>query len=149
MAAPHLLLGMLSIAYQYGPDPDVDNNDHDREEGGKDDDSGASLSRLCFDRARVMINSNEKKARGSFEKLVVVQTYLLLQIHAMMYLCGSNSAYALKIHPRMVALARSGGLMQAMQAATTAVNDLDALWREFIKTESHKRCVCVCVWREA
>lgn len=127
--APHLILAMLSLGYQYGEDPD--RNDQTG--------SGASLSARCFHQARVLIPTEEESADDTAQNISIVQTYLLLQICAMMYLCGSDSTYSLKMHSKMISLVRAGGLMQpiAMQSGTT--ENLESLWREFIKAESHKR----------
>lgn len=96
-AASHLILSMLCIAYQYGEDPDCD----DREG------SGAALSLHCFHRARILVASSEEGAEDAKQKLVMVQAYLLLEVHAMLYLCGQDSSYGLKIHPKMVGVSRS------------------------------------------
>ncbi|KAL6898450.1 fungal-specific transcription factor domain-containing protein [Trichoderma evansii] len=128
--APHLILAMLSLGYQYGEDPD--RNDQTG--------SGASLSARCFHQARVLITTEEESLDDdTTQNIPVVQTYLLLQICAMMYLCGSDSTYSLRMHSKMISLVRAGGLMQpkAMQSSTTG--NLESLWREFIKAESHKR----------
>ncbi|KAH8894713.1 hypothetical protein GQ53DRAFT_780115 [Thozetella sp. PMI_491] len=128
-AAPFLVLSMLCLGYQYGEDPDC----------GSQEGSGASLSVRCFHRARVLIDSEEENADDSTQNNPMIQTFLLLQIFAMMYLCGNDSAYGLKMHSKMISLARAGGLMQPipMQSASTVC--LNSLWREFTKAESHKR----------
>lgn len=126
----YLLLGMLCLAYQYGEDPDGEDR------AG----SGASLSVRCFHRARMLIAAEEEKTDCSIHRAtVMVQTYLLLQIYAMMFLCGSDSAYGLKTHLNMISLARAGGLMQPISVEAAATTDLDSLWRQFIMSESHKR----------
>ncbi|KNG83187.1 hypothetical protein ANOM_008836 [Aspergillus nomiae NRRL 13137] len=73
------------------------------------------------------------------QNTTLIQSYLLLQICAMMYLCGDSSSSGLKMHSNMISLAREGGLMQPMPTATSTTEDLEALWHEFIKAESHKR----------
>lgn len=128
--APHLVLAILSLAYQYGDDP----------EGSGHTDSGSSLSVRCFHRARALIASEEARAEGVIHNISMVQTYLLLQICAMMYLCGGDySAHGLKMHSTMTSLARAGGMMQPLPLESAATKDLDSLWREFVKAESHKR----------
>ena len=127
-AAPHLIMSMLSLAYQHGDDPNY----------GDQPGSGVSLSTRCFHHARSLLSSEEGNTSDLSHNLTMVQSYLLLQICAMMYLCGDESAYGLKMHTSLIPLARAG-LMQPMLSTSTSTEDLDSLWREFIKAESHKR----------
>lgn len=114
----YLLLSMLSLAYQYGNDPE------------NPDESGADLSKRCFHRARALTSD---------EDISAVQSYLLLQICAMMYLCGQDSSHGLKMHSAMISLARSTGLMHPTTIEPSTTQDLDTLWHSFIQAESHKR----------
>ncbi|KAG9186319.1 hypothetical protein G6011_02875 [Alternaria panax] len=125
-----LLFGMLALGYQYGEDPD----DPETVE------SGASLSLRCFYQARALLKSaaNEEELDNS-QNITTVQAYLLLQVLTMMYLCGTSSAYGLKIHSKIVALARADGLMKPLPAEAAATADLDSLWHQFIRNETHKR----------
>lgn len=127
--SPYLILSMLSLAFQHGEDPDC------ADQIG----SGATLSLHCFHRARALLLSDERSSGVPSQDIATVQTYLLLQICAMMYLCGKDSAYALKMHSSMISLARAGGLMQPVSVVPSASTDLDSLWREFAIAESHKR----------
>lgn len=127
--ARHLGLGMLCLAYQHGEDPDA----------GEQPGSGAKLSRRCFHRARVLAAAAEEISGDLLHKTTLVQTYWLLQVCVMMYLCGEESTYGLKMHSRMVSLARFGGLTQTMPVESATNEDLDAFWRDFIVAESHKR----------
>lgn len=129
--AHHLLFSVLSLAYQYGEDPECE------EQPG----SGASLSLRCFHRARALLSFDEDGLDESMPHLTMVQAYLLLQICSMMYLCGKDSAYGLKMHSKMISHARTGGLMQATPDDAGSAGDLESLWRHFIKTESLKRTV--------
>jgi hypothetical protein len=129
--APELILGMLSLGYQYGEDPDM----------GDKEGSGAGLSMRCFHQARIMIASEEANTGDHSHNLSTVQSYLLLQICAMMYLCGTDSAYGLKMHSNMISLARASGIMQPRPTEPSTATDLDSLWREFVRAESHKRTV--------
>lgn len=81
----YLVLSMLCLAYQYGEDP----------ESGDQVSSGAILSTRCFHRARALIVSDEERTDSLRDKVPMVQSYLLLQICAMMYLCGDNSTFGL------------------------------------------------------
>lgn len=127
--SPSLILGMLSLAFQHEEDPEL------ADQIG----SGATLSLHCFHRARALLLSDEGTSGNSSQDIATVQTYLLLQICAMMYLCGKDSAYALKMHSSMISIARAGGLMQPISVAPSASTDLDSLWREFAIAESRKR----------
>lgn len=125
-----LLLGMLALGYQYDEDPD------DGEQAG----SGTSLSMQCFHQARALLAAdNEDETLDRHQSMVTVQACLLLQIFTMMYVCGSASAYGLKTHSKIIALARAGGLMQPVTVEATATTDLDSLWHQFIQAEAHKR----------
>ncbi|KAL4958446.1 fungal-specific transcription factor domain-containing protein [Aspergillus filifer] len=127
---PHLLLlSMLSLAYQYGDDP----------ESGSC--TGAELSRRCFHRARTLLKAgHDNDTPEPFSShIATVQSYLLLQICAMMYLCGPDSSYALKMHSAMISLSRSAGLMQPIPVEPSSTQDLKTLWHTFIRSESHKR----------
>ncbi|KAE8368077.1 fungal-specific transcription factor domain-containing protein [Aspergillus caelatus] len=125
----HLLLSILSLGYQHGEDPDC----------GDQVGSGASLSIRCFHQARAFTTTEEGRTENPRQNTSLIQSYLLLQICAMMYLCGDDSASGLKMHSNMISLARAGGLMQPMPTESSTTEDLEALWREFIKAESHKR----------
>lgn len=127
---PYLILSMLCLAYQYGEDPESDQVG-----------SGASLSTFCFHRARSLVTSDSGSTDNVADKVAMVQSYLLLQICAMMYLCGENSPFGLKMHFSMISIARSGGMMQPLSVQSAATQDLESLWREFIQAESHKRTV--------
>lgn len=124
-----LVLGILSLGYQYGDDPDLGNKPG----------TGSHLSKLCFYQARALLTPDEQKSSIPSEDIIKVQSYLLLQVCSMMYLCGKDSGYGLKIHSTMIALARKSGLMQPMPAEIAMAHDLESLWHGFIKAESHKR----------
>ncbi|KAM0564490.1 hypothetical protein ACHAPJ_000704 [Fusarium lateritium] len=127
--ASHLLLSMLCLAYQYGEDPECN------DQVG----SGVSLSERCFHRARALVGGDPEETDDSTHNVSVVQAYLLLETYAMMYLCGNHSAYGLKTHTKMISLARSSGLSQPILTEPATTADLDSLWHTFIKAESHKR----------
>lgn len=130
LADKRLLLGMLCLGYQYGEDPDC----------GEQAGSGVSLSIQCFHQARALLASDDDDEKpDAIQSAVTVQACLLLQVFTMMYLCGSASAYGLKTHSKIVALARAGGLMQPVTVEASATTDLDSLWRHFIQSEAHKR----------
>lgn len=141
--ARHLLLAILCLAYQYSEDPEC----------GYEVGSGANLSVRCFHSARAILTALGEEPEGNIndpvsedlaaEKVVMVQSYLLLQIYAMLYLCccSSDSANGLPMHFKMVSLARAGGLMQPLpvRSGPAAPKDLESLWRQFARSESHKR----------
>ncbi|KAL2819390.1 fungal-specific transcription factor domain-containing protein [Aspergillus granulosus] len=120
-APPHLILSILSLAYQYGSDPESNHPN-----------AGGALSYRCFQQARTTLSPETPE-------IATVQSYLLLQICAMMYLCGADSAHGLKMHSITIPLARSVGLMQPIPLESAATQDLDTLWHAFIAAESHKR----------
>jgi hypothetical protein len=128
----HLILSMLSLAYQHGEDLDSD------DQAG----SGAILSTRCFHQARALLSAMEQEnddQPGATKDISMIQAYLLLQICATMYLCGKNSEYGPQMHSKMIILARSKGLMQPKKIESSVAVCLNSLWREFIKAESHKR----------
>lgn len=140
--ARHLLLAILCLAYQYGEDPDC----------GYEAGSGANLSVRCFQSARAILTALEEDHAAddpapddpALGKVAMVQSYLLLQIYAMLYLCccSSDPANGLPMHSRMISLARAGGLMQPLPVEPgpgAAPKDLESLWRRFARDESHKR----------
>lgn len=127
--AHYLLLSMLCLAYQHGEDPDA----------GDLRGSGQKLAVRCYHRARLLIACDDERAHDTRHSLSMVQAYLLLQIHAMMYMCGTDSSFGLKTHSKMISLARAGGLMQPAFVESAATQDLDALWRQFVHDESQKR----------
>lgn len=125
-----LLLGMLALGYQYGEDQDC----------GERIGSGADLSMQCFHRARVLLKSdNDEEEFVAIQSTAIIQACLLLQVYTTMYLCGKASAYGLKLHSRVISLARANGLMQPLTVETTAITDLESLWRQSIEAEAQKR----------
>lgn len=125
----YLVFSMLSLAYQHGEDPDC----------GDAIDSGVSLSGRCFHRARLLLMTREEKIVDWTCSLAMTRAYLLLQLCAMMYLCGDDSAHGLQMHYKMILLARSERLMQPIPTNSATSEDLEALWRDFIDVESYKR----------
>ncbi|KAJ5537453.1 hypothetical protein N7513_010639 [Penicillium frequentans] len=128
-ARSSLVLSVLSLGFQYGEDPDL----------GKESGTGTQLSKMCFHQAQALLFPDQQKSSDSSENIIIVQSYLLLQVCSMMYFCGKDSVYGLKVHSAMIALARKSGLMQPMPTEPTTAHDLDSLWHGFIKAESHKR----------
>lgn len=128
-SAEYLVLSILCLAYQHGEDP----------EAGKEAGTGDTLSQHCFHRARVLLASEGENEDNTADELAMVQTYLLLEIAAMTYLCGKDSAYGLKVHSKMISLVRSSGLTQPRLSVSTTAEDLDSLWRAFVTVESQKR----------
>lgn len=128
-SAEYLVLSILCLAYQHGEDP----------EAGNEAGTGETLSQHCFHRARVLLASEGENEDNTADELAMVQTYLLLEIAAMTYLCGKDSAYGLKVHSKMISLVRSSGLTQPRLSVSTTAEDLDSLWRAFVTVESQKR----------
>lgn len=126
----YLVFAVLALAYQHGEDPD----------SAYTPASAAALSLRCFHRGRVLAVAEEGNAVDLNAGTTVVQAYLLLQICAMMYLCGNEASYALKLHSRSAALARSTGLMHTLRSENSG-GDLKSLWLNFVVDESRKRTV--------
>ncbi|KAJ5083482.1 hypothetical protein N7456_012909 [Penicillium angulare] len=125
-----LLFAVLCLGYQYGEDPDRDN-----EQG-----SGVRLSQLFFRQSRSLLSSSEgSNDERVTDRIHIVQSYLILQLSAMMYFCGDESSTGLEMHSRMISLARLFGLMQPLGMKSSTTQNLDSLWREFVRAESHKR----------
>lgn len=127
--APHLGLSMLCLAYQYGEDPDR----------GDEPGSGEELSLRCFHRARVSAAMEEEIDGDLSQKVTLVQAYWLLQVFLMFYHCEEDSAIGSKMHSKVISLTRFGGLTRPDVVEVTSTEDLEALWHEFIRAESHKR----------
>lgn len=131
----HLLLSILALAYQYGDDPSCTVSD-----GGA---SGPHLSLRCFTQARLLVSRKKDSAEHTpLDQLALVQTHLLLELYAMLYQGGKDSAYGLQAHSKMISYIRSSGLMLSDEEPA-ATPDLDSLWRQFISAESRKRTVFV------
>lgn len=130
-APSYLILSMLSIAYHHGEDPDASSQIG----------SGERLALHCFHRARVLSAAEDEAEDDLAHNLSLVQSLLLLEICAMTYICGKVSQHGLKMHARMISIARTAGLMRAVPFATANTKDLDSMWREAIKAESHKRTI--------
>jgi hypothetical protein len=127
----YLTLSILSIAYQYEDDP------VSLTQAG----SGQQLSLYCFHKARVLSAAEEEVEGDLSHNLALVQSLLLLEICAMMYICGKTSTLGLKMHSRMISIARSAGLLRTAPPVTAKTKDLESMWREAMKTESHKRTI--------
>lgn len=132
-AAHFLTLSMLCLAYQHGEDPDCE----------EEVNSGDSLSLRCYQQARFILASEDENVKDSSLNVQMVQAYLLLEICAVMYFCGKDSACGLEMHPKMISLARSSGLMQSAPVGATEATDLDSLWNDFVLQESQKRTAFV------
>lgn len=124
-----LLLSILCVAYQHGEDPDCDDQAN----------SGSVLSMRSFHRARALIAAEEENPDDPVHGLTMVQSYLLLQIFAMMYSVENDSAYGLKLHSKMISLARAASLAQPTYMPATETTDLNSLWHCFVQVESRKR----------
>jgi hypothetical protein len=127
----HLTLSILSLAYQYEDDP------ASLAQAG----SGQQLSLYCFHKARVLSAAEEEVEGDLSHNLALVQSLLLLEICAMMYICGKTSTQGLKMHSRMISIARSAGLLRTAPPATARTKDLESMWREAMRAESHKRTI--------
>nr|XP_031860055.1 uncharacterized protein CI109_004418 [Kwoniella shandongensis]KAA5527127.1 hypothetical protein CI109_004418 [Kwoniella shandongensis] len=75
----------------------------------------------------------------SADTLAVIQAHLLFEKYAIMALCGEHTPQGLRLHYQCVELARKAGLMESYPTRPSNTQDLDSLWRQFIRTEGHKR----------
>ena len=138
-----LLMGILSLGLQYMDDQEY----------------GAKLGAACFHRGREILETDHLKERiaGGLE-LHTIQACLMLEMHAIMSACGSETAWGLRMHGRCVEvrgllsfstavesykadqdqLARIGGLAEPLPDLLPA-SDLESLWRQFVRVETHKR----------
>ncbi|ODO02043.1 hypothetical protein L198_02774 [Cryptococcus wingfieldii CBS 7118] len=73
------------------------------------------------------------------EVLPIIQAHILLEIYAILALCGEHTSRGLNLHHQAIQIARKAGLMEPYPTQPSSTQDLDMLWRQFIKGESHKR----------
>ncbi|PWN52094.1 hypothetical protein IE53DRAFT_385496 [Violaceomyces palustris] len=116
-ASGFLVIAMLCLGFQHADEPD--------------------LSSRCFVQAKMLVALNDPVTQRS--DLEVVQAQILLQAYAMLYLCGAESNFAIKLHSKTIELARSCGLMQPCKVDARETTDLVSLWSDFVRQESHKR----------
>jgi hypothetical protein len=112
----YLLLAMLCVAYQ-----------HDDLAAPPEHSQSQDISLRCFYRSRLLASLVEDGSEDPHTCMTLVQTYLLLQICAMFYLCGSHSTSGLKMHAKMVSLVRLGGLTTPIPPDDLGAEDLDSL----------------------
>ncbi|KAE8543207.1 hypothetical protein D1P53_000695 [Cryptococcus gattii VGV] len=75
----------------------------------------------------------------STDTLTIIQAHLLLEMYAIMALCGSHTTQGLRLHSQCIELSRKAGLMESYPTQPSVTQDLDSLWRQFVRAESHKR----------
>lgn len=115
-----VLLGILSISLRYSPN---------RAEG-------FDLAGKCFRRGRRILDvQDDSKA----SPLITAQALALLQVHAIMFACGEDTTYGLRMRARGVEIARREGLMDPLPDRAGSAEDLGELWRCFVRAEVHKR----------
>ncbi|WPB08251.1 uncharacterized protein RHO25_012916 [Cercospora beticola] len=117
-----LLLGMLSIGFQYNEKTS----------------SAANTSMHYYERAVALVDSiDDVEVSDAKDALVLAQSLFLLEICAVLYLCGRHSATGFRLHTRLITLARSHRLLQARpQQDETMAEDLEAVWEHFAFAES-------------
>ncbi|CAK1367873.1 unnamed protein product [Cercospora beticola] len=122
-----LLLGMLSIGFQYNEKTS----------------SAANTSMHYYERAVALVDSiDDVEVSDAKDALVLAQSLFLLEICAVLYLCGRHSATGFRLHTRLITLARSHRLLQARpQQDETMAEDLEAVWEHFAFAESCKRTI--------
>ncbi|PPJ52199.1 hypothetical protein CBER1_10367 [Cercospora berteroae] len=122
-----LLLAMLSIGLQYS------------------DRSAAVVDTAThyYERAVALVDSiDDAEVSSAKDALLLAQSLFLLEICAVLYLCGRHSATGFRLHTRLITLARSHRLLQASpRQGETMAGDLEAVWQHFVFTESCKRTI--------
>ncbi|WWD06381.1 hypothetical protein V865_004471 [Kwoniella europaea PYCC6329] len=132
----YLLMAMLCVSLQFTQSQPNPTSPTEAVE-----ESGYKLAKYCFYRSCRLLDSveqNEDDSRGGL-KLFMIQAYLLLEVHALCFARGSESSWGLRFHHRLTELARVGGLGDPYPPQQVDKGDLNALWRQFVKAESHKR----------
>ncbi|KAM0750894.1 hypothetical protein T439DRAFT_380736 [Meredithblackwellia eburnea MCA 4105] len=140
-SALHLVLSVCCLGFQFGDDPAIEGL---ASPPGR---SGDATSQKCYQSASELMSRMKEKDKSlePSDKLVMVQTYLLLQMYAFFHLGDDgqededSGSVGLRFHSKMIRLSRSSGLMQPLPTNPSSTSDLESLWREFIKAESHKR----------
>ncbi|GIZ49353.1 hypothetical protein CKM354_001238300 [Cercospora kikuchii] len=122
-----LLLAMLSIGFQYSEKTI----------------SVANTAMHYYERAVALVDSiSDVEVSNAKDALVLAQSLFLLEICAVLYLCGRHSATGFRLHTRLITLARSHRLLQARpQQDETMAEDLEAVWEHFAFAESCKRTI--------
>ncbi|KAG9658168.1 hypothetical protein KCU95_g4273, partial [Aureobasidium melanogenum] len=119
-----LLMGMLSIGLQFECEQEMD----------------PSIPAQAFKRGRELLTQAELSDEVLFARNIhTVQAYLLLELYAAMCSGGRDTTIGLQMHHKSVELVRRYGLTEPLTVQPGAAEDLDALWRQFVRCESHKR----------
>ncbi|KAG9612574.1 hypothetical protein KCU77_g1428, partial [Aureobasidium melanogenum] len=119
-----LLMGMLSIGLQFGSEQEMD----------------PSIPAQAFKRGRKLLTQAELSDKVLFARNIhTVQAYLLLELYATMCSGGRDTTIGLQMHHKSVELVRRYGLTEPLTVQSGTAEDLDALWRQFVRSESHKR----------
>lgn len=117
-----VLFGLLSVSLAYNPD---------RLEG-------QTLSNRCFKHAKRLLDVNENRL---YSPVVRVQALSLLQMYAIMYSCGNDTAHGLRMRNKTIEIIRREGMMDPLPCKAGQMLDLEALWLHFVRAEVHKRSV--------
>lgn len=69
----------------------------------EDEEHGSRLAKACFHRGRELLETDHLQNKiASGLELHAIQACLLLEMHAVMSTCGSETAYGLRIHTRAI-----------------------------------------------
>ncbi|WWC64281.1 uncharacterized protein I303_106891 [Kwoniella dejecticola CBS 10117] len=117
-----LQLGMLALGFQFLEDAN----------------QAQMLSSRCYERGKQMLREDEPEYPGA-TPLITVQSLLLLHFYAVFYACGGQTKWGLQLCGKSVAIARREGLMDPLPSRSAATSDLNSLWAQFIRSETHKR----------
>ncbi|THX50475.1 hypothetical protein D6D06_07949 [Aureobasidium pullulans] len=119
-----LLMGMLSVGLQFDTE----------------DEMYPGIAAQAFERGIELLSQSETSEGPLFARNIhTVQAYLLLELYAAMYSAGQDTTVGLQMHHKSVELVRRYGLTEPLTVHSSATEDLDALWKQFIRCESHKR----------
>ncbi|OWZ48953.1 early growth response protein 1 [Cryptococcus neoformans AD1-83a] len=125
---PSLLFGMMCIGL------------HMTREGSGDVDQQRAI--YCYKAGlRALDGVTEISQEKSTDTLTIIHAHLLLEMYAIMALCGSHTMQGLRLHSQCVELSRKAGLMESYPTQPSVTQDLDSLWRQFVRAESHKRAL--------
>lgn len=136
MVQTYLLLQIFSMLYL--PSSEASNN--------KSSKSSINTPTATSNIASDSSNNNDGSSSQRYDTRhhSIVSTASISVSLASTSIAGESAAYttanrSAAMHARMISLARASGLMQPLPVEPVATQDLESLWRQFVKNETHKR----------